>query len=183
MGLSGPLIVMPQVSPEGPSLVDNGDVYNRQYTVVLNELDIRLNTAINAGERYALSDYEPNYFFINGLSYPMTKINPSTRMNMRLNEIVAIRFINAGLIYYPMHFHGFHVNVVQRNRVLEQYAINKDTVPVRTGECVDTLLPVTQTGMYPLHTHFIPGVTANGVYANAGPPSVGGGLVIIEATA
>ena len=83
---------------------------------------------------------------------------------MKLNELVAIRFINAGFIYYPMHFHGYHVNVVLRNRAKEAVVVSKDTVLVSVGECVDTELNVNQVGDYPMHSHYLPAVTANGVY-------------------
>ena len=54
----------------------------------------------------------------------------------------------------------------------------KDTVPVDVGECVDVILPVKQPGAYPLHTHFVPGVTANGTYLNP----YGGALIVMSAT-
>jgi hypothetical protein len=73
-----------------------------------------------------------------------------------------------------MHFHGYHVNVATRNRVVETSVIEKDTVQVEIGACVDVILPVVQTGVYPLHTHYVPGVTANGSYAN-------GGLILMSA--
>jgi FtsP/CotA-like multicopper oxidase with cupredoxin domain len=91
-----------------------------------------------------------------------------------MGENVAIRFVNTGLIYYPMHFHGYHVNVATRNRLPETSVIEKDTVPVKTNECVEVILPVGQPGLFPLHTHFVPGVTNNGVYA-------GGGLITLNA--
>ena len=41
----------------------------------------------------------------------------------------------------------------------------------------DVILPVAQPGVYPLHTHFVPGVTANGVYLNP----YGGALIVMSA--
>ena len=96
---------------------------------------------------------------------------------MSVGENVAIRFINTGLIISPQHFHGFHVNIAGRNRAPETTVIEKDTVVVDVGECVDVILPVAQTGVYPLHTHFVPGVTANGVYHNP----YGGPLIVMRA--
>ncbi len=174
MGLYGPLIVMPPGSND--RLTSQGPRFDRQYTLVLSEIDTRLNEAIAAGLTYDMANYEPNYFFVNGFSYPQTKDDPSTLMEMVLGEEVAIRLINAGQIQYPMHFHGYHVNVISRNRMEETRIIEKDTVPVNVRECVDVILPVAQTGTYPLHTHYLPGVTANGVYAN-------GGLLVMNATA
>ena len=175
MGLSGPLVVMP--ADGSNSLYNGGPTFNRQYTLVLNELDDRLNQAVSNGQSYDMADYEPNYFFVNGLSYPDTAKNNDTLVAMSVGENVAIRFINTGLIINPQHFHGYHVNIVSRNRVPESTIIEKDTVVVDVGESVDVILPVAQTGVYPLHTHFVPGVTANGVYLNP----YGGALIVMNA--
>ena len=112
-----------------------------------------------------------------GLSYPDTATDTDTLVAMNQGEEVAIRFINSGLITYPMHFHGYHVRVATRDRVPETAVVDKDTVLVGVGECVDVILPVTQRGAYPLHTHYVPGVTANGVYVNP----YGGGLIVMSA--
>jgi FtsP/CotA-like multicopper oxidase with cupredoxin domain len=175
MGLSGPLVVMP--ADGSNSLYSNGPDFYRQYTLVLNELDDRLNEAVYNGQTYDMADYEPNYFFVNGLSYPETAKDDDTLVAMGLGEDVAIRFINTGLIISPQHFHGYHVNVASRDRLPETTVIEKDTVVVYAGECVDVILPVAQPGVYPLHTHFVPGVTDNGTYVNP----YGGALIVMNA--
>lgn len=173
MGLAGPMVVMPANGTA--ALYNGGPGFDRQYTMFMSELDDRLNAAIEAGDNYDMNNYEPNYYFANGLSYPDTTTGGDTLITMNVGEDVAVRFINGGATTYPMHFHGYHVNVATRNRVIETVAIEKDTVQVERDECVDVILPVAQAGMYPLHTHYVPGVTANGVYAN-------GGLIIMSAS-
>ncbi len=176
MGLSGPLVVMP--ADGSNALYSTGPAFDRQYTLVLNELDDRLNKAIYNGEPYNMDNYEPNYFFANGLSYPETAKDDDTLVAMKVGEDVAMRLINTGMITSPMHFHGYHVEVAGRNRMPETAVIDKDTVFVDVGECVDVILPVKQPGAYPLHTHFVPGVTANGTYLNP----YGGALIVMSAT-
>jgi FtsP/CotA-like multicopper oxidase with cupredoxin domain len=175
MGLSGPLVVMPAGSSS--TLYDGGPGFDQQYTLVLTELDDRLNEAIDTGQPYDMADFEPNYFFANGLSFPDTAGDAATLVAMNQGENVALRFINAGVISNPMHFHGYHVEVASRNREPENVVVDKDTVLVGLEECVDVILPVTQAGAFPLHTHFVPGVTANGVYVNP----YGGALIIMTA--
>ncbi len=176
MGLAGPLVVMPA---DGSSrLYAGGPTFDRQYTLVLSEMDDRLNAAVQNGGGYDMAAYEPNYYFVNGLSYPETKADGDTLVAMSLGEDVAIRFINAGCISHPQHFHGYHVRVVSRNRVVETAVIDKDTTQVERGMCTDVILPVTQPGAYPLHTHYVPGVTANGVYVYP----YGGALIVMSAS-
>lgn len=172
MGLAGPLVVMP--ANGSSSLYSGGPAFDRQYTLVMSELDDRLNTAIYNNQSYSMDDYEPNYFFANGLSFPATSTDADTSVAMGVGEDVAIRFINTGAIVYPMHFHGYHVQVATRDRVPETGVIEKDTVMVDVNECVDVILPVNQAGVFPLHSHYVPGVTANGDYPN-------GGLIMMSA--
>ncbi len=175
MGLAGPLVVMPA---DGSSrLYAGGPTFDRQYTLVLSEMDDRLNAAIQNGGGYDMAGYEPNYYFVNGLSYPDTAADGDTLVAMNVGEDVAIRFINAGCISHPQHFHGYHVRVASRNRVPETAVIEKDTTQVERGMCTDVILPVTQPGAYPLHTHYVPGVTANGVYVYP----YGGALIVMSA--
>jgi FtsP/CotA-like multicopper oxidase with cupredoxin domain len=176
MGLAGPLVIMPE---DGSStLYAGGPTFDRQYTLALSELDDRLNQQVAAGGSYDMNNYEPNYFFVNGISFPDTRTDPDTLLASTQGEDVAIRFINTGAITNPMHFHGYHCLVATRNRVPETEVVEKDTTLVRIGECVDVILPIDQPGTFPLHTHYVPGVTANGVYANP----YGGALLLIEAT-
>jgi FtsP/CotA-like multicopper oxidase with cupredoxin domain len=175
LGLLGPLVVMPADGSD--RLYPGGPAFDRQYTLVLSEFDERLNDAIASSQTFDMAGFEPNYFMVNGLSFPDTAGDADTLIAMSQGENVALRFINAGIITNPMHFHGYHVEVATHDRVPETVVVDKDTVLVLGGECVDVILPVTQAGAFPLHTHFVPGVTANGVYVNP----VGGSLIIMTA--
>ena len=182
MGLAMPMVVYP--TDGGSRLVSEISPqysYISEYTLLLHEIDSRINDAVEAGLPYNLSQYNPDYFFVNGLSYPDTVYDAAGLMDenklllLPLNEQVAIRFINGGLIYYPMHFHGYHTNVVLRNQTRETHVIEKDTVVLRPSETVDSILPVgSQSGLYPMHTHYVPGVTTAGKYA-------GGALLMMKA--
>jgi len=176
MGLAAPLVVLP--SDGSSRLYLGGPFFDRQYTLLLQDFDDRLNAAIASGGSYDLNNYEPNYFFLNALSQPDTAADADTRIVMSSGEDVAIRLINAGIIYTPMHFHGYHVDVITRDRTPETAVITKDTVLARPGECVDVILSVNQTGMFPMHTHYVPGTTADGVYVNP----YGGALTVLDAS-
>jgi len=164
MGLTGPLIVQPRLSD--PSFAEQSIA--REYTLFFNEIDSRVNVAIAQDVAPNLAEYQPNYFFVNGLSFPDTVENADTYLDMQLGSHVGIRMINGGLIYYPVHFHGYHVNVLRRNRQTEQQIIEKDTIMLVSGECTDLLLNVNQVGRYLIHTHYLPGTTANGIYGKGG---------------
>ena len=176
MGLFGPLVVTP--ADGSNAFYPGGDNFVKQYTLVMSDLDDRLNAAVEQGGTYDINDYEPNYFFINGLIYPDTTLSADTLITMDLGTDIGIRFISASAIEYPMHYHGYHANVTTRNRKVVTDVISKDTILVNPGETVDTILPVIQAGIFPLHTHYVPAVAANGVYSNP----YGGGLLLMIAT-
>jgi FtsP/CotA-like multicopper oxidase with cupredoxin domain len=176
MGLAGPLIVMPADGSQ--ALTGPSDTFDQQYTMFMSDMDDRLNAAVAAGGTYNISDYEPNYYFANGLIFPDTKYDDETFMTMSVGDDVAVRFVNGGVIEYPMHFHGYHVHHKTTNRIAITDVGEKDTVLVRPNQTADVILPVIQSGIYPLHTHYVPGVTANGVYANP----YGGGLILMSAS-
>jgi len=176
MGLAGPLIVMPADGSQ--ALTGASDTFDKQYTLFMSDMDDRLNASIEAGGTYNIADYEPNYYFVNGLIFPDTKYDDETFMTMSVGDDIAVRFINGGVIEYPMHFHGYHVHHKTTNRAAITDVGEKDTVLVRPNQTADVILPVILAGIYPLHTHYVPGVTANGVYANP----YGGGLVLMSAS-
>lgn len=182
MGLAGPLVVLPMDNPNAIySNAEPDHQFDKQYILMFQEMDSRINNAVAAGLPVDMTLFNPEYFFVNGLSYPDTIYNAAGVIDdnkvilMGANQNIALRFVNGGLIYYPMHFHGYHANVVLRDRILEQHVVEKDTILVKPNECVDTILSVgSQLGLYPLHTHYLPGVTTNGKYA-------GGGLLMLKA--
>lgn len=166
MGLAGPLVVMP--ADGSLRLTAGAPLFNTQYTLFLSEMDTRLNTAVAGGGAGAteLANYAPDYYFVNGLSYPATETNVDTAVALTVGQQTALRFINGGLHINAMHFHGYHVAVTLRNRVTETVVVDKDTVAVDVTECVDVMLAVNQAGKYELHNHYLPAVTGNGVYPN-----------------
>ena len=177
MGLFGPLVVLPATGTA--NLYAHGPAFDTQYTMVMSDMDSRLNDAVANGDfSYKIEEYEPNYYFANGLIYPDTKKYDDTLITMNVGDNVAIRFVNAGVIEYPMHFHGYHVHVIKNNHQPVTDFIERDTVLVKPETTAEVILPVAQAGAFPLHTHYVPGVTVNGVYTNP----YGGSLIIMIAT-
>lgn len=168
MGLAGALIV----EPADGSATLGGRPFTRDHTLLLGEVDSRLNLAVAQGLPFDMNTYAPDYFFVNGRSY--VRDTTMVELLMTVGESVAFRLVNVGQIFYPMHYHGYHVSVMTRNGRSEGIVVEKDTVLVKPAEAVEALLFVNQPGLYPLHTHYLPGVTNGGVYA-------GGGLMMMNA--
>ena len=137
--------------------------------------DDRWNLAVDAGAAPDTSVYEPNFHTVNGLSFPDLAGDPDSRIICELNDRVLIRLANLGLVRHAVHFHGYHVEVAARDNVRETAFGPKDTIPLPGRSTVDVVMPVNQTGIFPIHPHSLTTVTDNGTYPH-------GQITLIEAT-
>ncbi len=159
LGLYGALIV----EPKQPNVK-----YDAEYTVMLGEWTIK------DGQTYPSMDMEsalPNYFTINGHSYPATDT-----LNVKVGQRVLVRFVGSGQFIHPMHLHGQPFKIVATDGfpVPEAAQLTKDTVLVGPGERYDVEFTARAPGKWLLHCHINHHITNNGVEVNGG-----GGLVMI----
>lgn len=93
----------------------------------------------------------PNYFTINGKSYPATDI-----VHMKVGETLKVRFIgtNNGFIH-PMHIHGglFEVVAVDGQTLAPSARYMADTVEVGPGQRYDVVWKARNPGKWLLHCH------------------------------
>ena len=114
----------------------------------------------------------PNFFTINGKSYPDTET-----LTMRVGEKVRVRFVGSNNNFiHPMHIHGGPFRIVQTdgNPVPGGAELVKDTVNVGPGERYDVIWEALRPGKWLLHCH-IPHHTTNDNHEVQG----GGGLTMI----
>lgn len=113
----------------------------------------------------------PNFFTINGKSYPDTE-----PVDVPAGKPVLLRLVNAGQFAHPIHLHGTAFRVVAR----DGHAIPKprqevrDTVTLESGERADITFTEPK-GKWLLHCHIGHHLTNDG----AGP---GGLLTVVDAT-
>ena len=144
-GLSGPFIV----DPKTPT----GEV-NLDYTVMLQEWRVNPKTGKTWPAMPAMS--EPNFFTINGKSFPATET-----LEVKKGQRVRIRFIGAGQFAHPMHLHGFPFKIVATDghAVPMQAQLTKDTVNVGPGERYDVEFLAEEEGTWIFHCHILHHVT------------------------
>jgi FtsP/CotA-like multicopper oxidase with cupredoxin domain len=118
----------------------------------------------------------PNYFTINGKSYPQTET-----VKMEVGERLRIRFIGSNNNFvHPMHVHGGPFEIVETdgNVVPKGARVLKDTVNVGPGERYDVIWEARKPGKWLLHCH-IPHHTTND---NAEQEGGGGLMAVINVT-
>jgi FtsP/CotA-like multicopper oxidase with cupredoxin domain len=164
LGMYGALIV----DPKDPSR-DAAYDYDQEVVIQLQEWLER------DGYTYPAMTMEgalPNYFTINGKSYPDTET-----IDMEVGERLRVRFIGSNNNFvHPMHVHGGPFEIVETdgNVVPEEARILKDTVNVGPGERYDVIWEARRPGKWLLHCH-IPHHTTNNNTEQEG----GGGLMAV----
>ena len=114
----------------------------------------------------------PNYFTINGKSYPETDT-----VSMKVGQTIKIRFIGTNNNFvHPMHIHGGPFQVVARDgeTLEENQRFLADTVNVGPGQRYDVVWTARRPGKWLVHCH-IPHHTTNNNVEQKGA----GGLTLV----
>jgi len=119
--------------------------------------------AINGNVNEA-APYVPRQFTINDRTYPLTLEDSTSYVTMAVGDTSYISVVNHGRMDQVLHFHGYHVRMLQSSQHANRVGWDKDTVPVKRGECVVVELVPTQPGEYPVHAHNLVAVTNAGFY-------------------
>jgi manganese oxidase len=111
-------------------------------------------------EAMPMAGAEPNYFVINGKSFPATETIP-----VKKGDRVRIRFMGIGQFVHPMHLHGMPFKIVATDGypVPEAAQLTKDTVLVAPGERYDVEFIANEPGQWVLHCHILHHTTNDNV--------------------
>lgn len=119
------------------------------------------------------SNYTPDLFSINGFTYPNTNTDSLGHVVQNVGDTIYISIINSGNMEHTLHFHGYHVELLDVKVNKKQKGWLKDTFPVKIGEAMTVRLIPNQAGMYPVHDHNLINVTNAGLYP-------GGMITVLE---
>lgn len=160
-GLYAPFIIDPKEPEADPPAVDK--------VLMISEW------LMTGGQTFAampMSGMEPNYFTINGKSFPATET-----ITVKKGDRVRLRFIAIGQFIHPMHLHGvpFTITATDGHPVPEAARLTKDTVSVAPGERYDIEFTATEPGQWMLHCHILHHTTNNNV-------EPGGLMLMIDVT-
>jgi FtsP/CotA-like multicopper oxidase with cupredoxin domain len=160
-GLYAPFIIDPKEPAANPPTVDK--------ILMISEWLVR------DGVTYAampMAGMEPNYFTLNGKSFPSTET-----ITVKKGDRVRIRFIGIGQFIHPMHLHGFPFKIVATDGhpVPEAAQLTKDTISVAPGERYDIEFVAAEPGQWILHCHILHHTTNNNV-------EPGGLMMVINVT-
>lgn len=180
MGLYGALVVLPSdydaATPGYKTAYGwgTGTDYDREYLLIVSEIDPDLNDAVEQGRPYDVRAYKPRYWTINGRMAPDTMFphnvpylpnQPYGSMVMlEPGEKVLLRYVGAGVESHPLHPHGNHTRLVALDgRLLrngtQDLSYRRFTVLVGPGQTYDQIY--TWTGLGYSSSNPIPTVIPN----------------------
>ena len=137
LGLSGAFVI----EPEQPQR------YDLEQTVLIQEWNLN---AANGETRPAMemSGMLPNFFTLNGKSYPATET-----VKMKVGQKALFRLIGAGSFSHPMHLHGTDFTVLAKDGHPLATPFKGDVVQVGSGERYDIAFTPTRPGKWVFHCH------------------------------
>lgn len=107
----------------------------------------------------AMQPPKPNFFMINGKSYPMTE-----PIWIRRGEYIRVRLINAGFMPHFMHLHGHDFWEVCRDGAPLASPVQLNTIPVFPGGTCDIIIHGSNPGSWHFHDHSDLASTNNGFF-------------------
>jgi hypothetical protein len=109
-------------------------------------------------------NYQPDIFTINLKVYPDLENDTHAKINQQLGDTIYIAILNSGKMFHTLHFHGYHVDIIDASINTKYNGWSKDSFGILENEMVLVRLVPDQVGMYPVHEHNLINVTTNGVY-------------------
>lgn len=153
MGLAGMLAVLPADSVT--SFFWNIQEHEQSY-----------NMAIAQGLTVDWSRYDPDYFTINGRSYPQIDSDVTAKIRAKVGEKVHIFIANTGQSMHALHFHGFHCKVLASTNYNISDGWIKDSFPLKKMSGLLLELIPDKPGKYSVHDHNLVAVSAGGTHPN-----------------
>ncbi len=102
---------------------------------------------------------QPNWFTVNGKSYPMTP-----NLYIKEGENIRVRLINAGGEEHALHLHGHDFWQVCDDGVPVPQPWQMNTVRLSPGKTIDIIVEGNNRGLWTFHDHDTRKVTNNGLY-------------------
>lgn len=124
------------------------------------------NDSIAAGLPIDWTEYEPDYFTVNGVSNPNINDDVDARVIGNVGETIRIYISNTGRSIHSLHFHGYHLKIIYSSEHPNHVNRIKDTFAISSTESIILELVPDKVGEYPVHDHNLVAVSGGNIYPN-----------------
>jgi hypothetical protein len=147
-------------------IVEVSDANSQTYQWNIRAHQRSLSEALVKGEPVDPKLYYPDYFTINGLSFPDLQTDPESKVIANVGDTVLLFIANTGKSEHSLHFHGFHCKVRYSSSTRIRKGWIKDTFPIGALESLVLELVPDKAGRYSVHDHNLVAITAGGTHPN-----------------
>ncbi|MHB1392402.1 MAG: multicopper oxidase domain-containing protein [Clostridia bacterium] len=169
MGMYGIIIVRPagfdvvNASTRTAYGINTGSEFDIEKVLVFGEIDSVLHSKIVNPQPDDMYVFRPDYWTINGRSYPHTIAADDNFSQPYSSKIMAgpgqkilIRCINAGFQHHNIRFDSLQIRVIGTDSVLLNSntldrTYKKNTVTIASGESYDIIVTINTPGMYMIY--------------------------------
>lgn len=145
--------------------VESKDAKNKYYWNI-KEHSTAFSTILAKGDEVDWGLYEPDYFTINGKSFPDLESDSSATIVGQVSDTIYIYLANTGQSSHSIHFHGFHCTALQSSTTRIQLGASKDTFPLSPMDALLLVLIPDKVGRYSVHDHNLVAVSGGGTHPN-----------------
>jgi FtsP/CotA-like multicopper oxidase with cupredoxin domain len=89
-------------------------------------------------------------YTLNGKDFPATE-----PIVAKMGQKVRIRFMNEGMMIHPMHLHGMHMTVIDKDGWAQPQPWKCDTLNIAPGERWDVIVNCNNPGVWAFHCHIL----------------------------
>lgn len=144
----------------------NNNTTAKKYFWNIKDHQTGFNNTIGSGGNVNFSQYDPDYFTINGLSFPDLENDTTATVSSTMNDTIYLFIANTGQSSHSLHFHGFHPKCISSSDSWIQVNSAKDTWPLKRMESVLLMIIPDKTGKYSVHDHNLVAVSGGGIHPN-----------------
>ena len=90
-------------------------------------------------------------YTLNGKGFPATE-----PVVAKIGQKARIRFMNEGMMIHPMHLHGMHMTVIDKDGWAQPAPWKCDTLNIAPGERWDVIVHCNNPGTWAFHCHILP---------------------------
>jgi FtsP/CotA-like multicopper oxidase with cupredoxin domain len=131
----------------------------------LKDHETGYNNTLAANGSVNWMKYYPDYFTINGLSFPQLQNDTLAKINASVGDTLHIFIVNTGHSSHSLHFHGFHSRIISSYLNVQTGWI-KDTFPLQSMDAMVLELVPDKTGRYSVHDHNLVAITGGNTHPN-----------------
>jgi FtsP/CotA-like multicopper oxidase with cupredoxin domain len=140
------------------------DAPDARYFWNLHEFERSWNDSLDSGQAVSWVNFNPDYFTVNGLSYPRIDVDSTAKVRGAVGDTIHICIANTGRSVHSVHFHGYHLRVVHSSKHPVEVDWSRDTQPIWPMETLLLELVPDKPGIFPVHDHNLMAQTGNRYY-------------------